>query len=155
MLAGCCALHSSACHGHGVHSLMCSSNQLRVQAAPHLANTLQHPAAELLAWQQTNCGLHAVGFGRRAYSSSTQGSLPEAATAAATPPSVALHNQGVSSSNASSRLAVSHSEMSDTLTLAACIRRFRSRGHLVSQLDPLQRIPGGPWLGPIGDAYSR
>jgi hypothetical protein len=46
-------------------------------------------------------------------------------------------------------------EVSDTLKVAACLRRFRSRGHLVSQLDPLQRTPGGPWLGPIGDNYSK
>lgn len=43
----------------------------------------------------------------------------------------------------------------DTLKLAACIRRFRSRGHLVSQLDPLGRTSGGPWLGPVGGGYSR
>jgi 2-oxoglutarate dehydrogenase complex dehydrogenase (E1) component-like enzyme len=89
-----------------------------------------------------------VGVGRRGYSSSTH--WPEAAVAAASPASVALYKDACSSS-----LASSHFEMSDTLTLAACIRRFRSRGHLVSQLDPLQRTPGGPWLGPIGDAYSR
>jgi 2-oxoglutarate dehydrogenase complex dehydrogenase (E1) component-like enzyme len=33
--------------------------------------------------------------------------------------------------------------------------RFRSRGHLVAQLDPLKRTAGGPWLGPMGDEYTR
>ncbi|KAF6260765.1 thiamine diphosphate-binding protein [Scenedesmus sp. NREL 46B-D3] len=46
-------------------------------------------------------------------------------------------------------------DVEDTLKLAAHIRRFRSRGHLVAQLDPLQRTAGGPWLGPIGDGYTR
>eukprot|EP00879_Flechtneria_rotunda_P031152 GHRR01034006.1.p1 GENE.GHRR01034006.1~~GHRR01034006.1.p1 ORF type:complete len:719 (+),score=247.47 GHRR01034006.1:550-2706(+) len=46
-------------------------------------------------------------------------------------------------------------DIEDTLKLAACIRRFRSRGHLIAQLDPLKRTAGGPWLGPIGDQYSR
>lgn len=47
-------------------------------------------------------------------------------------------------------------DVEDTLKLAALIRRFRSRGHLVAQLDPLKRTAGGPWLGPIGDeGYTR
>jgi hypothetical protein len=45
--------------------------------------------------------------------------------------------------------------LEDTLRVVELIRRFRSRGHLVAQLDPLRRTPGGPWLGPIGDEYSR
>jgi 2-oxoglutarate dehydrogenase complex dehydrogenase (E1) component-like enzyme len=122
-----------------------------ITSSQHLAA----PSSRPLPWQQTSRGLHAVGVGRRCYSSSTHGSWPEAATAAASPLDIAINNQGACSSIASSSSASSHFEMSDTLTLAACIRRFRSRGHLVSQLDPLQRTPGGPWLGPIGDAYSR
>lgn len=82
---------------------------------------------------------------------STQGSLGEAATAATTG-----HDTTASSrTSRSSASLLAETEMSDMLKIAACIRRFRSRGHLVSQLDPLKRTAGGPWLGPIGDSYSR
>lgn len=47
------------------------------------------------------------------------------------------------------------SVVEDTLKLAALLRRFRDRGHLIAQLDPLKRTGGGPWLGPIGDEYTR
>lgn len=52
-------------------------------------------------------------------------------------------------------LSAHHVDVADTLKLSDCIKRFRSRGHLVSRLDPLQRTPCGPWLGPIGDPYTR
>lgn len=94
-------------------------------------------------------------MGQRLLSSSTQGSHTEAATAATEVLPVSIGTPGSNGSNRPGRLDASHIDMSDTLTLAACIRRFRCRGHLVSQLDPLKRTPGGPWLGPIGDAYSR
>jgi hypothetical protein len=42
-----------------------------------------------------------------------------------------------------------------SLPVLPCDRRFRSRGHLIAQLDPLRRPQGGPWLGPIGDSYTR
>jgi hypothetical protein len=99
---------------------------------------------------------HPAGMGQRPLSSSTQGSHMEAAIAATEVLPLGGAPGGNSiSSNRPGRLDASHIDMSDTLTLAACIRRFRSRGHLVSQLDPLKRTPGGPWLGPIGDAYTR
>lgn len=113
-------------------------------------------AALSAALQLSSCS--AVTLGGRGFSSSSQSSLTEAATAAAElPPTVPSHgHHSITSSMAGPQSVLpSHLEMSDTLTLAACIRRFRSRGHLVSQLDPLHRTPGGPWLGPIGDAYTR
>lgn len=64
----------------------------------------------------------------RGFSSSTHSSLTEAASAADP-------QAGTSFNSHSSRAALSHLEMSDTLTLAAAIRRFRSRGHLVSQVS--------------------
>lgn len=98
---------------------------------------------------------HPAGMGQRLLSSSTQDSHTEAATAATEVLPISISTPGSNGSNRPGRLDASHIDMSDTLTLAACIRRFRCRGHLVSQLDPLKRTPGGPWLGPIGDAYSR
>jgi 2-oxoglutarate dehydrogenase E1 component len=43
-------------------------------------------------------------------------------------------------------------EVADTLKVAAIVRRFRERGHLVANLDPLGRPGprGGPWLGGSG-----
>ncbi len=35
---------------------------------------------------------------------------------------------------------------SDVLSLAALVNAFRSRGHLYARLDPLRRVPRGPWL---------
>lgn len=46
-------------------------------------------------------------------------------------------------------------EIQDTLKLVQLIQAFRTRGHLVAQLDPLRRTRGGPWLGPVGDEYNR
>lgn len=43
----------------------------------------------------------------------------------------------------------------DALKVAALIHRFRARGHLMAQLDPLQRCKGGPWVGPIGQENDR
>lgn len=43
-------------------------------------------------------------------------------------------------------------DIADTLKVAALAQLFRSRGHLVAQLDPLQRVSYGPWLGDIGIA---
>jgi len=80
----------------------------------------------------------------RHYSSCSGGTRSEAATAAAADVS---SSEGV--------LSAHHVDVADTLKLADCIKRFRSRGHLVSRLDPLQRTPCGPWLGPIGDPYTR
>jgi hypothetical protein len=77
----------------------------------------------------------------------THGPSPTTASPAAEAAAAAADSASMS--------AAQHLEISDTLKLAACIRRFKSRGHLVSQLDPLGRTPGGPWLGPIGDAYTR
>lgn len=36
-------------------------------------------------------------------------------------------------------------EVCDTLKVIALVSHFRSRGHLVAQLDPLQRVPYGTW----------
>ena len=36
-------------------------------------------------------------------------------------------------------------EVCDTLKVIALVQHFRSRGHLVAQLDPLQRVPYGTW----------
>ena len=43
-------------------------------------------------------------------------------------------------------------EASDTLKVAALVQRFRSRGHLVAQLDPLKRVAHGPWMEDVGVA---
>ena len=48
--------------------------------------------------------------------------------------------------------ALSEPELADTLKVAALVQRFRQRGHLVAQLDPLRRVTYGPWLGDIGKA---
>jgi len=45
--------------------------------------------------------------------------------------------------------------LSDALKMAELIHRFRARGHLVAQLDPLGRCAGGPWVGPIGRENDR
>jgi 2-oxoglutarate dehydrogenase complex dehydrogenase (E1) component-like enzyme len=42
-------------------------------------------------------------------------------------------------------------EVANTLKIVALINRFRSRGHLVAQLDPLKRGRGlGPWMADAG-----
>lgn len=41
-------------------------------------------------------------------------------------------------------------DIGDTLKVAALVQHFRSRGHLVAQLDPLRRVPHGPWFGDVG-----
>lgn len=112
----------------GVLRLLAADGLSGMRAGSHTAASLRHS---------------------RSLSSSTQGSHTEAATAATDvlPLSSAPGSGG--------GLNALQQDVGDTLTLAACIRRFRSRGHLVSQLDPLKRTPGGPWLGPIGDAYTR
>jgi hypothetical protein len=46
-------------------------------------------------------------------------------------------------------------DLSDALKLAELIHRFRARGHLVAQLDPLRRCAGGPWVGPVGRENDR
>lgn len=42
-------------------------------------------------------------------------------------------------------LQTSEYEVCDTLKVIALVSHFRSRGHLVAQLDPLQRVPYGTW----------
>lgn len=37
-------------------------------------------------------------------------------------------------------------EVADTLQVAALVNRFRQEGHLLAQLDPLGRVPHGPWM---------
>jgi hypothetical protein len=142
------ALDGLAFHTWKAHHLSSSSSSSSPQQ-PQPANGLWSPirntgVSTALCAQS---GLQPVGFGVRHLGTSTQGSFSEAATAAATE-----HDPTASSS---SRSLIADREMSDMLKIAACIRRFRSRGHLVSQLDPLERTAGGPWLGPIGDSYSR
>lgn len=44
-------------------------------------------------------------------------------------------------------------EVADTLKVAALVQQFRSRGHLVAQLDPLRRVQFGPWCGDVA-VYS-
>lgn len=43
-------------------------------------------------------------------------------------------------------------ELADSLKIVALVQQFRSRGHLVAQLDPLRRVAYGPWFGDIGVA---
>jgi hypothetical protein len=125
----------------------CSQLLVQQQPAPGTAQSRGRHAARptdsrLHGWQRAPAPIAPA----RGFSSSSHSSLTDAATAA---------DPQAGTVDSHSARTLSHFEMSDTLTLAAAIRRFRSRGHLVSQLDPLQRIPGGPWLGPIGDAYTR
>lgn len=142
------ALDGLACRARQAQHLFSSSSSSSPQQ-PQPGHGLWSPVCNtgLSAALPAQSGLQIAGFGVRHLGTSTQGSLGEAATAAA-----AGHDTTASSS--SSRL-VADREMNDMLKIAAAIRRFRSRGHLVSQLDPLQRTSGGPWLGPIGDSYSR
>jgi 2-oxoglutarate dehydrogenase complex dehydrogenase (E1) component-like enzyme len=44
-----------------------------------------------------------------------------------------------------------HAEVADTLRLVQLLQAFRSRGHLVADLDPLQRARG-PWFTDTGSA---
>jgi hypothetical protein len=127
----------------------CFSQSRAVAAAAHLCSSMTsssiRPYSSLFRGSSSiNCistcshSLHAPPFGlpilsSRYYSPSTL-EHPASTPPSSTPVSV---------------------EVEDSLKLAVLIRRFRSRGHLVAQLDPLKRTPGGPWLGPIGDEYSR
>jgi hypothetical protein len=42
--------------------------------------------------------------------------------------------------------------MRDTFKVAELVRLFRSRGHLVARLDPLNRGQRGPWMKELGAA---
>ena len=43
-------------------------------------------------------------------------------------------------------------EVEDAVKIASLIERFRHRGHLCANLDPLQRVLRGPWMS---EAHSR
>lgn len=38
-------------------------------------------------------------------------------------------------------------EVHDHTQVLTVLTQFRHRGHLLAQLDPLKRVPFGPWLG--------
>ena len=40
--------------------------------------------------------------------------------------------------------------MADTIKIVALIQKFRCKGHLTAQLDPLKRVAYGPWMADIG-----
>jgi hypothetical protein len=81
-----------------------------------------------------------VGSGHTA--SNTGGAAATAAAAAAT------------AAGAAGAPVPAH-DLSDALKVADLIHRFRARGHLAAQLDPLGRCAGGPWVGPIGQENDR
>lgn len=71
-------------------------------------------------------------------------------------PQLQQQRRAASSGASSSSVDVPHLvDVQDSLRLATLLRRFRSRGHLVAQLDPLRRTSAGPWLGPVGGTYTR
>ncbi|KIY95215.1 2-oxoglutarate dehydrogenase E1 component, partial [Monoraphidium neglectum] len=51
--------------------------------------------------------------------------------------------------------AINNHDVIDALKLSEMIHRFRARGHMMAQLDPLRRCKGGPWVGPIGQENDR
>lgn len=126
---GCRAAYSAPlCSGMG-----CKPKRNRLRAGPAAA-----------VRQQLSAGDSFIHQGHRAYTQSTWNSTIVAGT-----------SNGWPASTDSSTEIAHVTDVEDTLKLAAMIRRFRSRGHLVAQLDPLKRTAGGPWLGPIGDEYTR
>ena len=46
--------------------------------------------------------------------------------------------------------AHSEAQLADTIKIVSLIQRFRSKGHLTAQLDPLKRVAYGPWMADIG-----
>eukprot|EP00878_Enallax_costatus_P032557 GHUV01035790.1.p1 GENE.GHUV01035790.1~~GHUV01035790.1.p1 ORF type:complete len:343 (+),score=85.48 GHUV01035790.1:708-1736(+) len=149
-----CLLHASAAASNGVaarsvFSLQpCTAAQHSVLLAKSSCSGLRH------VWQHAGGTVardqQCIGFDRRAssrhrcFTHSSVCSINEAECSNGLP-------SGTNSTPHTSHLV----DVEDTLKLAALIRRFRDRGHLIAQLDPLKRTAGGPWLGPIGDEYTR
>ena len=42
------------------------------------------------------------------------------------------------------------SQVADTIRIVNLIHKFRCKGHLTAQLDPLKRVAYGPWMADIG-----
>ena len=169
--------HSWLCHNASRHAAVCSSGWL-----PHLGSAAARPhSSSSSSSSSSRCNVHGTsssssGISGRPYSSLCNRGRPFTTTPTPTFISSSSRTPQVLSSNGSPFFTTTRQysnsapaeppvnplssiplyvEVEDTLKLAALIRRFRSRGHLVAQLDPLKRTPGGPWLGPIGDEYTR
>ena len=41
-------------------------------------------------------------------------------------------------------------QLADTIKIVSLIQKFRNKGHLAAQLDPLKRVAYGPWMADIG-----
>lgn len=111
-----------------------------------------------------DCALEAIaghccstGFRRSYYnrSSSSSGSITSSTASSSSTIISSSRHYSSTAAPTQSTYSLDPCDLTDALKVAELIHRFKSRGHLVAQLDPLKRCAGGPWVGPIGMENDR